>query len=79
MSPTSLHTTTEVARASSDAAMVFLRHSFSRNGLDYLVEMVNLVTFKEDGRIITWSSYPLDIPEYARARRTHDVSTLTPV
>jgi len=74
MSPTSLHTTTEVARASSDAAMVCLRHSFSRNGVDFLLEMINLVTFREDGRLITWSSYPLDIPEYARARRTHDLS-----
>jgi ketosteroid isomerase-like protein len=77
LSPTSLQSSVELGRADGDAVTVILRHSFGRQGVDYTLEMVNLVTFR-DGLVATWSSYPLDLAEYARAWRTHDYAALTP-
>jgi len=54
---------------------VVLRHSFGRQGVDYTLEMINLVTLR-DGLVSEWSSYPLDLAEYARAWRTHDLAGL---
>jgi hypothetical protein len=54
-----------------------MRHEFARNGIDYCLEMVNLVSFR-DGLLAEWSSYPLNLAEYARAWRMHDVSMPAP-
>jgi ketosteroid isomerase-like protein len=77
LSPTSLQSSVEVGRADGNTVTVILRHSFGRQGVDYTLEMANLVTFR-DGLVATWSSYPLDLAEYARAWRTHDFAALTP-
>jgi ketosteroid isomerase-like protein len=77
LSPTSLSSSVEVGRVEGNTVTVILRHSFGRQGLDYTLEMVNLVTFR-DGLVAQWSSYPLDLAEYARAWRTHDYAALAP-
>jgi ketosteroid isomerase-like protein len=77
LSPASLSSSVEVVRVDGDSATVMLRHEFARNGIDYRLEMVNLVSFR-DGLLADWSSYPLDLPEYARAWRMHDLSMATP-
>jgi hypothetical protein len=78
LSPTSLESTVEIGRFEGATGTVLLRHAFSRHGVDYLLEMVNLVTFR-DGLLAEWSSYPLNLPEYARAWRTYDHSMLAAV
>jgi ketosteroid isomerase-like protein len=78
LTSTSLNSSVEVTRVEQGAATVILRHSFSRHGIDYHLETVNLVTFR-DGLLAEWSSYPLDLPEYARAWRTKENSLLQPV
>jgi ketosteroid isomerase-like protein len=77
LSPTSLSSSVEVVRVDGDSATVMLRHEFARNGIDYRLEMVNLVSFR-DGLLDEWSSYPLNLPEYARAWRVHDLSMPAP-
>lgn len=75
LAPTSLQSSVEVGRVEGDSATVILRHSFGRNGVDYNLELLNLVEFRH-GLLATWSSYPLNLSEYARAWRTQDVATL---
>jgi ketosteroid isomerase-like protein len=75
LAPTSLQSSVEVSRIEGDAATVILRHSFGRNGVDYKLEMLNLLEFRH-GRLAKWSSYPLDLSEYARAWRTHEMAAL---
>jgi ketosteroid isomerase-like protein len=75
LSPASLRSSVEVARVDGNTATVILRHSFGRHGTDYTLEMVNLVKFR-NGLLAEWSSYPLDLAEYARAWRTHDYAVL---
>jgi ketosteroid isomerase-like protein len=77
LSPTSLSSSVEVAQVKGESATVMLRHEFARNGIDYRLEMVNLVSFR-DGLLAELSSYPLDLPEYARAWRMHDLSMAAP-
>jgi ketosteroid isomerase-like protein len=77
LSPTSLSSSIEVAQVDGEKATVILRHEFARNGIDYRLEMVNLVSFR-DGLLAEWSSYPLDLPEYARAWRIHELSMAAP-
>jgi ketosteroid isomerase-like protein len=78
LSPTSLSSSVEVAQVEGERATVMMRHEFARNGIDYRLEMVNLVSFRH-GLLAEWSSYPLDLPEYARAWRIHDLSMAAPV
>jgi ketosteroid isomerase-like protein len=78
LSPTSLRSSVEVGGVEGDTVTVILRHSFGRNGVDYTLEMLNLVTFR-DGLIAQWSSYPLNLAEYARAWRAHDYAALATV
>jgi ketosteroid isomerase-like protein len=78
LSPASLSSSVEVVQVDGDKATVMVRHEFARNGVDYRLEMVNLVSFR-DGLLAEWSSYPLDLPEYARAWRMHDLSLAAPV
>lgn len=68
LSPASLRSSVEVARATRDSAMVILRHSFGRNGVDHHLEMANFVVLRE-GLLAEWSSYPLDLQAYSRAWR----------
>jgi ketosteroid isomerase-like protein len=75
LSPTSLRSSVEVALVEGSTVTVVLRHTFGRQGVDYTLEIVNLVTFR-DGLVAQWSSYPLDLAEYARAWRTHDYAAL---
>ena len=77
LSPTSLSSSIEVAQVDGEKATVILRHEFARNGIDYRLEMVNLLSFR-DGLLAEWSSYPLDLPEYARAWRIHELSMSAP-
>ncbi len=77
LSPASLSSSVEVVSIEGDRATVMLRHEFARNGIDYRLEMVNLVSFRE-GLLAEWSSYPLNLPEYARAWRMHDLSMPAP-
>jgi hypothetical protein len=58
-----------------DTASVILRHSFGRNGVDYLLEMANVVVLR-DGLVAEWSSFPIDLAEYSRAWRTRDTFLL---
>ena len=37
--------------------------------------MINLLQFR-DGLLTRWSAYPLDLSEYARAWRTHEMAAL---
>jgi ketosteroid isomerase-like protein len=71
LSPTSLASSVEVGRVQGNTVTVILRHSFGRQGVDFRLELVNLVTFR-DGLVTEWASYPLDLAEYSRAWRTHD-------
>jgi ketosteroid isomerase-like protein len=77
LSPTSLSSSVVVVQVDGERATVMLRHEFARHGIDYRLEMVNLVSFR-DGLLAEWSSYPLNLPEYARAWRTHDLSMPAP-
>jgi ketosteroid isomerase-like protein len=77
LSPTSLSSSVEVVRVDGESATVMMRHEFARNGIDYRLEMVNLVSFR-DGLLAEWSSYPLNLGEYARAWRMHDLSMPAP-
>lgn len=77
LSPASLSSSVEVVRVDEDRATVMLRHEFARNGIDYRLEMVNLLSLR-DGLLAEWSSYPLDLCEYSRAWRTHDLSMPAP-
>ena len=78
LTPTSLSSSVEVAHIEGGAATVILRHAFSRYGIDYQFETINLVAFR-DGLLAEWSSYPLDLAEYARAWRTKERSMLQSV
>jgi len=78
LSPASLSSSVEVGQVDGEKATVMVRHEFARNGVDYRLEMVNLVSWR-DGLLAEWSSYPLDLPEYARAWRMHDLSMAAPV
>ena len=78
LSPTSLRSTVEVVRVDEATATVILRHSFARNGIDYRLEMVNLLGFR-NGLLSEWSSTPLDLSEYSRAWRTHEHSMVASV
>jgi ketosteroid isomerase-like protein len=73
LSPGALRTSTEIVQLDGTKATVILRHSFARHGVDYRLELVNLLTFR-DGLLAEWSSYPLDLGEYSRAWRTHELS-----
>jgi ketosteroid isomerase-like protein len=73
----SLQSTVEVVRVEQNSATIILRHSFARFGIDYRLETVNLATFR-DGLLVGWSSYPLDLSEYARAWRTSESPLLQP-
>jgi ketosteroid isomerase-like protein len=75
LSPASLRSSVEIARVEGRTVTVILRHSFGRQGIDYTLDMANLVTFC-DRLVAHWSSYPLDLAEYARAWRTHDHAAL---
>jgi ketosteroid isomerase-like protein len=75
LTPAALRSEVEVGRVDGNTVSVILRHSFGRQGVDYTLEMVNLVTFRDD-LIVQWSSYPLDLAEYARAWRIHDYAAL---
>jgi hypothetical protein len=75
LTPTSLRSSFEIAGLTKDTASVLLRHSFGRSGVEYLLEMANVVTLR-DGLVIEWSSYPLDLAEYSRAWRTRDTFLL---
>ncbi len=75
LAPTSLRSSVEIGRAEGESATVILRHSFGRNGVDYSLEMINLLEFRA-GLLAKWSSYPLDLSEYARAWRTHEMVAL---
>ena len=77
LSPASLSSSVEVVRVDGESATVMMRHEFARNGIDYRLEMLNLVKFR-DGLLAEWTSYPLNLGEYARAWRTHDLSMPTP-
>jgi ketosteroid isomerase-like protein len=77
LSPSLLSSSVEVVRVDGERATVMMRHEFARNGIDYRLEMVNLVSFR-DGLLAEWSSYPLNLGEYARAWRTHDLSVPAP-
>jgi ketosteroid isomerase-like protein len=77
LSPASLSSSVEVVRVEGERATVMVRHEFARHGIDYRLEMVNLVSFR-DGLLAEWTSYPLNLPEYARAWRTHDLSMPAP-
>jgi hypothetical protein len=76
LSPTSLQSSVEIGRIEGDTATVILSHSFGRNGIDYCLEMINLLEFR-DGLLAKWSAYPLDLSEYARAWRTHELAALS--
>jgi hypothetical protein len=76
LSPTSLQSSVEVVGVEGNKATVILRHSFGRNGIAYNLEMMNLVESHE-GLLVEWSSYPLNLSEYSRAWRTHDLVALT--
>jgi hypothetical protein len=78
LSPTSLRSTVEVVRVDEATATVILRHSFARNGIDYRLEMVNLLGFR-NGLLSEWSSTPLDLSEYSRAWRTHEYSMVASI
>jgi ketosteroid isomerase-like protein len=78
LSPASLRSSVEVARVTRDTATVILRHSFGRNGVDHHLELANLVVLRE-GLLAEWSSYPVDLPAYSRAWRTHDAFELASV
>jgi len=78
LSPTSLRSSVEVVRVDESTATVILRHSFARNGIDYRLEMVNLLGFR-NGLLSEWSSTPLDLSEYARAWRTHELSMVSSI
>jgi ketosteroid isomerase-like protein len=78
LSPTSLRSAVEVVRVDEATATVILRHSFARNGVDYRLEMVNLLWFR-NGLLSEWSSSPLDLSEYARAWRTHEHSMVASI
>ena len=75
LTPTSLLSSVEVSRIEGDTATVILRHSFGRNGVDYSLEMINLLEFR-DGLLAKSYAYPLDLSEYARAWRTHEMVAL---
>ncbi len=75
LSPTSLHSSVEIVRTDDERATVIISHSFGRNGVDYKLEMINLLEFR-DGLLAKWSAYPLDLSEYARAWRTHELAAL---
>ena len=77
LSPSTLSSTVEVVRVDGSDATVMLRHEFARNGIDYRLELVNIVSFR-DGLLAEWSSYPLNLPEYARAWRLPDLSMSAP-
>jgi ketosteroid isomerase-like protein len=78
LAPTSLRSSVEVAQVEQNTATVILRHAFSRHGIDYRLETVNLVSFC-DGLLAEWSSYPLDLAEYGRAWQTKERDLLQPV
>ncbi len=65
----------EIGAVEGDSATVILSHAFGRNGVDYRLEMINLLQFR-DGLLTRWSAYPLDLSEYARAWRTHEMAAL---
>jgi ketosteroid isomerase-like protein len=77
LSPGSLRSSVEVAQADEKSAMVILRHHFARNGVSYRVELANLLTLR-DGLLATWSSYPLDLAEYARAWQATELVLAAP-
>jgi ketosteroid isomerase-like protein len=77
LSPTALRSSVEIVQVDRQKATVILRHHFARNGVDYQLEMANLVTFR-NGLLAEWSSYPFDLPEYARAWRTHELAIPAP-
>jgi ketosteroid isomerase-like protein len=73
LSPTSLRSSVEVAKVDGNTATVILRHAFARNGIDYRLEMVNVLTL-HNGLVSEWASYPMNLPEYSRAWRNHELS-----
>ena len=75
LSPSSLHSTIEIAQVERSTATVILRHTFSRDGIDYRLELINLLTF-QDGLLAEWSFYPLNLAEYSRAWRAQGMGAL---
>src|ERR1700723_3819406 len=47
LSPTELRSSVEIAHADRHTATVILRHHFARHGVDYLLEMANLLKFRD--------------------------------
>jgi ketosteroid isomerase-like protein len=78
LSPASLRSSLEIIQVEGSTATVILRHAFSRRGVDYQLETVNLVAFR-DGLLAEWTSYPLDLSQYARAWQTTERSLLQSV
>ena len=61
-----MRSTIEVVRLDESKVIVLLRHTFVRDGIDHDFEMVNDCRFR--GTTLTrWSSYPLNLPTFARA------------
>jgi ketosteroid isomerase-like protein len=75
MARTSLRSTIELGSVEGKQAVVILHHSFQRNGVNYVLEMANLCEF-QDGLLSSWSSYPLNLPEYERVWKLQELTAL---
>jgi ketosteroid isomerase-like protein len=75
MARSELRSAIEVGSVEGNQAVVILRHSFERNGVNYQLEMANLCEF-HDGLLSSWSSYPLNLPEYERVWKLQELTAL---
>jgi ketosteroid isomerase-like protein len=75
MARSELRSAIEVGAVEGNQAVVILRHSFERNGVNYQLEMANLCQF-QDGLLSSWSSYPLNLPEYERVWKLQELTAL---
>jgi len=65
-----IHTEAEVVRVEGTKTVILLRHEFERDGVTHSFAMVNICTFREH-LLATWTTYPLNLPDYANALGIH--------
>jgi ketosteroid isomerase-like protein len=70
-----LQSAVHVAPTEGHTATVILSHSFRRDGVEFTLDTINLLTLR-GGQLIEWSSYPLNLNEFAQAWSTAESALL---
>ncbi len=61
-----LNTAVEVVQCQGKKSVVVVHYEFERDGIDHAFAMVHLCSFR-GSKIASWTTFPLNLPDFARA------------